>query len=159
MTQKKPVYVTAEGKRKLEDELAFLKTSKRQEIADNMGQAIEEGDLRENAGYDEARRAMWDNEARISELEDILGRVRVVEAGEGIPESVGLGVAVELETESGQRMNLTIVGSHESDVFSGKISDESPIGKELMGKKVGDHIEFKGPRGTQVYRVLELKYT
>jgi transcription elongation factor GreA len=159
MSEKKPVYLTAEGKARLERELAYLKTEKLQQIADEMGRAIAEGDLRENAGYDEARRAMWQNNARIAELEDILSRVQVVESGNGTPTEVQLGVTVELETPTGQRMSVTMVGSHEADVFSGKISNESPLGQALMGKKVGDKVEVKGPRGSQTYVVVELGYT
>jgi transcription elongation factor GreA len=159
MSEKKPVYLTAEGKARLERELAYLRTEKLQQIADEMGRAIAEGDLRENAGYDEARRAMWQNNARIAELEDILSRVQVVESGNGTPTEVQLGVTVELETPTGQRMSVTMVGSHEADVFSGTISNESPLGQALMGKKVGDKVEVKGPRGSQTYVVVELAYT
>jgi transcription elongation factor GreA len=158
MSEKKPVYLTAEGKARLEQELAYLKTEKVQQIADEMGRAIAEGDLRENAGYDEARRAMWQNNSRIAELEDILSRVQIVESGNGIPTEVQIGVTVELETSTGQRMSVTMVGSHESDVFSGKISNESPLGQALMGKKVGDEVQVKSPKGSQTYVVVELIY-
>lgn len=158
MSDKKPVYLTAEGKARLEQELAYLKTEKVQQIADEMGRAIAEGDLRENAGYDEARRAMWQNNSRIAELEDILSRVQLVESGNGVPTEVQIGVTVELETSTGQRMSVTMVGSHESDVFSGKISNESPLGQALMGKKVGDEVQVKSPKGSQTYVVVELVY-
>lgn len=158
MSDKKPVYLTAEGKARLEQELAYLKTEKVQQIADEMGRAIAEGDLRENAGYDEARRAMWQNNSRIAELEDILSRVQLVESGNGVPTEVQIGVMVELETSTGQRMSVTMVGSHESDVFSGKISNESPLGQALMGKKVGDEVQVKSPKGSQTYVVVELVY-
>lgn len=158
MLNKKPVYLTAEGKARLEQELAYLKTEKVQQIADEMGRAIAEGDLRENAGYDEARRAMWQNNSRIAELEDILSRVQIVESGNGIPTEVQIGVTVELETSTGQRMSVTMVGSHEADVFSGKISNESPLGQALMGKKVGDEVQVKSPKGSQTYVVVELEY-
>ncbi|MCX7782260.1 MAG: transcription elongation factor GreA [Meiothermus sp.] len=158
MSDKKPVYLTAEGKARLEQELAYLKTEKVQQIADEMGRAIAEGDLRENAGYDEARRAMWQNNSRIAELEDILSRVQLVESGNGIPTEVQIGVTVELETSTGQRMSVTMVGSHEADVFSGKISNESPLGQALMGKKVGDEVQVKSPKGSQTYVVVELVY-
>lgn len=158
MSDKKPVYLTAEGKARLEQELAYLKSEKVQQIADEMGRAIAEGDLRENAGYDEARRAMWQNNSRIAELEDILSRVQLVESGNGIPTEVQIGVTVELETSTGQRMSITMVGSHESDVFSGKISNESPLGQALMGKKVGDEVQVKSPKGSQTYVVVELIY-
>jgi len=153
---KKPVYLTPEGFRRLQEELNHLKTTKRQEISADFEQALEEGDLRENAGYDEARRAMWQNEARIAQLEDLLARAVVVE-GNGSYDQVALGCQVELETESGERLSLAIVGSHEADIFSGKISDESPLGQALMGKKVGDVVEIRGKRGTQVYTILEIK--
>lgn len=158
MSDKKPVYLTAEGKARLEQELAYLKTEKVQQIADEMGRAIAEGDLRENAGYDEARRAMWQNNSRIAELEDILSRVQLVESGNGVPTEVQIGVTVELETSTGQRMSVTMVGSHEADVFSGKISNESPLGQALMGKKVGDEVQVKSPKGSQTYVVVELVY-
>ncbi len=158
MSDKKPVYLTAEGKARLEQELAYLKTEKMQQIAEEMGRAIAEGDLRENAGYDEARRAMWQNNSRIAELEDILSRVQIVESGNGIPTEVQIGVTVALETATGQRMSVTMVGSHEADVFSGKISNESPLGQALMGKKVGDEVHVKGPKGSQTYVVVELVY-
>ncbi|GGN05522.1 transcription elongation factor GreA [Thermus composti] len=153
---KKPVYLTPEGYKRLQEELYHLKTTKRQEISADFEQALEEGDLRENAGYDEARRAMWQNEARIAQLEDLLSRAVIVE-GNGSYDRVALGCQVELETESGERLSLAIVGSHEADIFSGKISDESPLGQALLGKKVGDVVEIRGKKGAQVYTILEIK--
>jgi transcription elongation factor GreA len=155
---KKQVFLTAEGRDRLEQELGFLKTERRAQIAEEMGRALAEGDLRENSGYDEARRNMWQNDARIAELEDILARVQVVKAGSGIPSEVQIGVSIQLEAGGGKRMNMSLVGSHESDVFSSKISNESPLGAALMGKKVGDQVEVKGPKGSQTYKVLELAY-
>uniref|UniRef100_A0A7C2FV60 Transcription elongation factor GreA n=1 Tax=Thermus islandicus TaxID=540988 RepID=A0A7C2FV60_9DEIN len=153
---KKPVYLTPEGLKRLQEELNHLKTVKRQEISADFEQALEEGDLRENAGYDEARRAMWQNEARIAKLEDLLSRAVVVE-GNGSYEEVALGCQVELETETGERLSLAIVGSHEADIFTGRISDESPLGQALLGKKVGDVVEIRGRKGVQVYTILEIK--
>ncbi|WP_117237019.1 transcription elongation factor GreA [Thermus sediminis] len=153
---KKPVYLTPEGFRRLQEELNHLKTTKRQEISTDFEQALEEGDLRENAGYDEARRAMWQNEARIAQLEDLLARAVIVE-GNGSYDQVALGCQVELEMESGERLSLSIVGSHEADIFSGKISNESPLGQALLGKKVGDVVEIRGKKGAQVYTILEIK--
>lgn len=153
---KKPVYLTPEGYKRLQEELNYLKTTKRNEISRDFEQALEEGDLRENAGYDEARRSMWQNEARIAQLEDLIARAVIVE-GNHAPEEVSLGTVVELETEAGERLSLAIVGSHEADVFNGKISDESPLGQALLGRKVGDVVELKGKRGVQVYTILEIK--
>lgn len=153
---KKPAYLTPEGLKRLQEELNHLKTVKRQEISADFEQALEEGDLRENAGYDEARRAMWQNEARIAKLEDLLSRAVVVE-GNGSYEEVALGCQVELETETGERLSLAIVGSHEADIFTGRISDESPLGQALLGKRVGDVVEIRGRKGVQVYTILEIK--
>ena len=152
---KKPVYLTPEGYRRLQEELNHLKTVKRQEISADFEQALEEGDLRENAGYYEARRAMWQNEARIAQLEDLLSRAVIVENGSF--DQVALGCQVELETETGERLSLAIVGSHEADIFSGKIFDESPLGQALLGKKVGYVVEIRGKKGAQVYTILEIK--
>ncbi|MCL4454787.1 MAG: transcription elongation factor GreA [Deinococcus sp.] len=157
MSEKKPVFLTAEGKKKLQDELNHLKTVKIEQIAEEMGRAISEGDLRENAGYDEARRAMWHNNSRISELEDILARAVEVASGNGVPTAVTLGVKVALDA-AGKRMDITIVGSHEADMFKGRISDESPMGRALLGRKVGDVVELKNTKATQVYKVLNLEY-
>lgn len=84
--------------------------------------------------------------------------MQIVESGNGIPTEVQIGVTVALETATGQRMSVTMVGSHEADVFSGKISNESPLGQALMGKKVGDEVQVKGPKGSQTYVVVELVY-
>ena len=158
MSDSKTVMLTAEGLSRLEQELTHLKTVRRAEIAAAFEQAIDEGDLRENAGYDEARRAQWDNDRRISELEAILAKAKVVEVGNGTPKEAALGVMVELEASGGKRHLFTLVGSHEADVFKGKISDESPMGQALVGRKVGDAFEFKSPKGAILYKVLELKY-
>jgi transcription elongation factor GreA len=99
---------------------------------------------------------MWQNEARIAQLEDLLARAVIVE-GNGSYDQVALGCQVELETESGERLSLAIVGSHEADIFSGRISDESPLGQALLGKKVGDVVEIRGKKGAQVYTILEIK--
>ena len=98
---------------------------------------------------------MWQNEARIAQLEDLLSRAVIVENGSF--DQVALGCQVELETETGERLSLAIVGSHEADIFSGKISDESPLGQALLGKKVGDVVEIRGKKGAQVYTILEIK--
>lgn len=159
MVDKKPVFLTQEGKERLEQELAYLKTDRRAQIADEMGRAIAEGDLRENAGYDEARRNMWQNDARIAELEDLLTRVQIVAHGTGQAKEVALGVSVNLEDASGTRKTYVIVGSHEADIFNGKISSESPFGTALMGKKVGEKVDVKSPKGIQTFTVVELAYT
>ena len=158
MADRKPVLLTAEGQVRLEQELAYLKTEKRAQIAEEMGRALAEGDLRENSGYDEARRNMWQNDARIAELEDLLARVQVVVHGAGQAKEVTLGVSVGLEDPNGTRKDYLIVGSHESDIFKLKISSESPFGVALMGKKVGEKVEVKGPKGSQIFTVVELAY-
>lgn len=148
--------------KRLENELSQLKSVRRQQISEQMGAALEEGDLRENAGYDEARRAMWDNESRISQLEEILSRAKVIERATGAPAEIQLGVTLETVVNDGgegeERLTLTLVGSHEVDIFNGRISDESPLGSRLIGRRVGDQVHFEGRHGLEVFTILDIRY-
>nr|4WQT_X Chain X, RNA cleavage stimulating factor (GreA/Gfh1 chimeric protein Gre-C1) [Thermus thermophilus HB8]4WQT_Y Chain Y, RNA cleavage stimulating factor (GreA/Gfh1 chimeric protein Gre-C1) [Thermus thermophilus HB8]4WQT_Z Chain Z, RNA cleavage stimulating factor (GreA/Gfh1 chimeric protein Gre-C1) [Thermus thermophilus HB8] len=128
-----------------------------QEISADFEQALEEGDLRENAGYDEARRAMWQNEARIDSLEDILSRAVILEEGSG--EVIGLGSVVELEDPlSGERLSVQVVSPAEANVLDTpmKISDASPMGKALLGHRVGDVLSLDTPKGRREFRVVAI---
>lgn len=158
MSEKKPVFGTADGRKRLEEELQFRRGEKQQLIAEEMGKAIEQGDLRENAAYDEARRAMWDNNSRISELDDILNRFQIVDGGAGDNTKINIGATVELHREGKPALIYTIVGSQESDVFNGKISNESPLGTLLMGKRQGDKVEVKNAKARTVYTIANLHY-
>ena len=136
------VYLTPKGKKKLEDELEHLRTTGRDEISQFMADVMAEGDISENSGYDDARVKMGALESRIFELEGLLSCAVVVEESEA--ESVNLGSTVKINAKIGGRDEFTIVGTHEAEPLKGRISDESPIGKNLLGKRVGDKFEVNG---------------
>jgi transcription elongation factor GreA len=151
---KKPIYLTAKGLEKIKEELRYLKEERRQELADYMGSAIADGDLRESAAYDEARLLQSANEARIADLEEIVHRAMVVEHEEGADAIAGLGANLELEASDGERVLFHLVGTHEADVLENRISDESPLGRTLLGKRSGDQVKFNGVN----YKVLGVSY-
>ena len=145
---KKEVILTSEGLKKLEQELEDLKIIKRKEISDQLKVAISFGDLSENSEYDEAKNAQAMNEAKILELEAMLKNARVVDAA--------LQVRVR-DVEFDEEEVFFIVGSTEVDPAAGKVSDESPIGKALIGTKAGDMVEISLPNGNTItYEVLEV---
>lgn len=148
MTLKK--YISGEGLEKLKQELETLKTAKRHEIAQRLEEAKQLGDLSENAEYAEAREEQEFNERRIAELEDLIKQSVVISKTEG-KEEIQIGSTFVVKA-SGKEQKLTIVGSEESDPPSGKISNESPLGRVLLGKKAGDEVKTKTPKG-------EVKYT
>lgn len=150
------VFLTPKGKRKLEDELHFLRTEKRDEIAAFMQSILEEGDISENSGYDDARAKMGALESRISELEDLLLKARVVEEAEDA-EAIALGSTVDVEGPGGRALSFSIVGTHEVDALKGQISDESPMGLALLGRRVGDEVSVPTPRGSVAYTVKAIR--
>ncbi len=154
---KKPVQLTPQGFEKIKEELRHLVEVKRQQISDNMGNAIADGDLRESAAYDEARMEQSANEARIADLEEIVHRAVVVEAKAGEAEVARLGASLVLEDTGGQRVTYQLVGTHEADILDNRISDESPLGRELLGKRSGDRINFSMGRTKTEYTVLEVR--
>lgn len=148
-------YLSAEALEKLKQEVHMLKTSKRQEIAARLEHAKSLGDLSENAEYQEAKEEQTLMEQRIAELEERI-REAVVMVRPTKTDRVAVGSTVHVAM--GKRdMTYTIVGSEESDPAAGKISNESPLGKAFLGKKVGDTAEVKAPAGTMVYTVVEIK--
>ena len=153
----KPIYLTPEGKKKLEEELEYLTTVKRAEVAEAIKQAKEEGDLSENSAYDEAKSAQAFLEGRIQTLEAQLREAVVIEetAEKGV---VALGRTVTI-TEDGTDDPETyrIVGSAESDSLNGVISNESPMGSALMGKRVGDVVTVKAPSGEFQVKILKIE--
>lgn len=151
---RKPIYLTASGLEKIKEELRYLKEERRQELADYMGSAIADGDLRESAAYDEARLLQSANEARIADLEEIVHYAVVVEHQEGADAVAALGANLELEDSGGERVNFHLVGTHEADVLENRISDESPLGRTLIGKRSGDEVEFNGTD----YKVVAVSY-
>ncbi len=144
--------LTPQGKQKLETELHHLKTTGRDEIAAFMEQVMEEGDISENSGYDDARAKMGALESRILELEDLLARAVIVE--EASTDSISLGATVKLDQSVAGRNEFTIVGTHEVEPQKGRISDESPFGKVLLGKRTGDTVTMQG----RDFKVLNIRY-
>nr|WP_290668828.1 transcription elongation factor GreA [Ardenticatena sp.] len=156
-THQKPTFLTAEGKAKLEEELRYLKEVRRPEVAEMIRRAREEGDLRENAGYDEAKREQAFVEGRIQQLEELLRHVQVIDEAAKAQGVVTLGSTVVVREEGGPEERFTVVGSAEADPANGRISNESPIGKALLGHKVGDRVEVQTPGGTIVFEVIAIE--
>lgn len=147
------VYVTPEGLEKLKAELHELKTVRKREVANRIEKAKELGDLSENAEYADAKDEMSFIEGRIMELEDTVNRAKIIEAGG--TDAVNIGCTVELETD-GKKKTFTIVGSSEADPAAGRISNETPLARALLGKKVGDAIQVTLPSGAVTYTVKRI---
>jgi transcription elongation factor GreA len=146
--------LTTEGIKTLKEELQHLTTTKRMEIAERLKEAKADGDLSENAMYDAAREDQGFTEGRISEIEHILKHAVVIQSKAN--GQVGLGSTVHVELENGSQ-RYQIVGSTEANPDEGKISDESPIGKALMGGKPGDEVEVKVPSGVLTYKITKVE--
>ena len=150
--------LTYEGLKKYEEELQDLKVVKRREVAEKIKEAREQGDLSENAEYDAAKDEQRDIEARIEELEKILKNAEVVDEDEVDLEVINIGCMVKiLDVEYNDELEYKIVGSTEANSLKGKISNESPVGKALIGKKVGDVITVETQAGAFQYKVLEIQ--
>ncbi|MCI8416533.1 MAG: transcription elongation factor GreA [Lachnospiraceae bacterium] len=156
MSEKK--LLTYEGLKKLEDELQDLKVHKRKEIAEKIKEAREQGDLSENAEYDAAKDEQRDIELRIEQIEKILKNAEVVVEDEVDLDKISVGCKVKvLDVEFDEEEEFKIVGSSEANSLNGKISNESPVGKALIGAKVGDSIQVETQAGTIEYKVLEIQ--
>lgn len=156
MAEKK--ILTYSGLKRLEDELQDLKVVKRKEIAEKIKEAREQGDLSENAEYDAAKDEQRDIEARIEELEKLLKNVEVVDEEEITLDEINIGCRVKvLDVEYDEEMEFSIVGSTEANSLKGKISNESPVGKALMKKKVGEEVKVETQAGIFTYLVLEIQ--
>ena len=155
---KKPIFLTPQGLKRIKEELIHLKDVKRQELSEYMGKAIEDGDLRESAAYDEARLLQSANETRIADLEEIIHRAQVVEAEAGEDAPARLGASLVLEGVGGEHETFYLVGTHEADIFENRISDESPLGRELMGKRAGDKVAVPLRDTTAQYTVVDVKF-
>jgi transcription elongation factor greA len=157
MLEKKNI-LTYAGLKQREDELQDLKVNRRKEIAQKIKEAREQGDLSENAEYDAAKDEQRDIEARIEQLENLLKNVEVVVEDEIDLESISVGCKVKvMDLEYDEEMEFTIVGSTESNSLQNKISNESPVGRELLGKKVGDIVAVDTQAGKMEYEVLEIQ--
>lgn len=150
---KKAIYVTEEGLVKLREELDDLVGVQRKKIAAALKEAKEFGDLSENASWDDAKERQAFIEGRIAEIENILKNAVAIKKGSS--ETVAVGSTVHVELEEGLQ-NFQIVGSTEADPEQGKISNESPIGRALLGKKPGDEVEVEVPAGVIVYKIQKI---
>ncbi|MBQ8003176.1 MAG: transcription elongation factor GreA [Lachnospiraceae bacterium] len=149
--------ITYAGLQKLEEELHDLKVNQRHDIAEKIKEAREHGDLSENAEYDAAKDEQRDIEARIEELEEILKNVVVVDEDDISSDKVSVGSVVKVVNEANkQEYSYTIVGSTEANFLQNKISNESPLGHELMGCKVGEKVVVKAPAGELTYTIVEI---
>lgn len=157
MMEKKNL-LTYEGLQKLETELHDLKVVKRKEISQKIKEAREQGDLSENAEYDAAKDEQRDIEARIEEIEKILKNAEVVVEDEVDLDKINVGCKVKiLDCEFNEELEYKIVGSTEASSLQGKISNESPVGKALIGAKVGDTVTIETQAGTMEYKVLGIQ--
>ena len=156
----KAYYVTEEGREALEKELDYLKVVRRKEVAEKIKVALSFGDLSENSEYDEAKNDQAILEARIADLEVMLNNAKVIEKSEQEADKVHIGsnVSVSLKRENGAEATreLSIVGSNEANPRLGKISDESAVGKALVGARLGDSVEVETPGGIVVYTILSV---
>ena len=150
--------LTYEGLKKLEDELQDLKVVQRKAIAQKSKEAREQGDLSENAEYDAAKDEQRDIEARIEQIEKILKNAEVVVEDEVDLDKISVGCVVKvLDVEFDEEEEFKLVGSSEANSLNGKISNESPVGKALIGARVGDTIQVETQAGTIEYKVLEIQ--
>ena len=157
MADKKTI-LTYTGLKALEEELENLKVVKRKEVSEKIKEAREQGDLSENAEYDAAKDEQRDIEARIEEIEKILKNAEVVVEDEVDFDKINIGCSVLVyDKEFDEEIQFKIVGSTEANSLQGKISNESPVGQALLGKKVGDEIQVETQAGVMEYKVLNIE--
>jgi transcription elongation factor GreA len=150
-------FLTREGFQKLQDELDTLRTTKREEIATRLHEAIEGGELLDNAELEAAKNEQAFVEGRIKELEILLATARVVDEKVARVETIQVGSKVTIQMEGQkEKQEYTMVGAAEADPINGKISNESPIGKALLNKKEGDKVQVETPAGVLVIKVVKL---
>ena len=149
----KSQYLTPEGKQKLDKELEYLTTVRRREVTERIRESQEGGWVTENSQYEEAKNQQAFLEGRISAIERILGNAIVVESGEPSRLIVEFGSSVDVVTEQGKKQHYQVVGSAEAAPLEGKISLESPVGRAIIGRKVGDEVEVQTPKGPIKLRI------
>lgn len=158
MAQEKVFPMTEEGKMKLEQELEYLKTVRRKEVVERIKIARSFGDLSENSEYDSAKEEQAFVEGRITTLENMIRNAKIIQGDEGSSDQVSLGKTITFkELPDGDEESYTIVGSAEADPFEGKISNDSPIARSLMGKKVGEEVNVQTPGGEMQVRIVNIK--
>ena len=155
MVEAKKHILTSQGMQALEDELQDLKVVKRKEIAQKIKEAREQGDLSANAEYDAAKDEQRSMEARIEELEKIIKNAEVIDESAYDKDTVSIGSTVKFyDEEFDEELEYRIVGSTESDILKGLISNESPLGKGLIGAKIGETVQVESPDGFSRYKIL-----
>ena len=154
----KDVILTPEGYEKLKQEIEYLSNDKRREVADRIRAAREFGDIAENAEYDDAKNEQAMLEHRIAQLEERLSAARVIDKGEIKKDVVSIGSHVKLrDVDAKKTFEYHIVGSAEANPDENKLSNESPVGRAIMGRKKGETVEVAAPRGSFKYKILEIK--
>ncbi len=154
----KDVLLTKEGMEKLQDELQSLRTDKRREVAERIAHAREFGDISENSEYDDAKNEQAMVEQKIAQLEERLNRARVIDKKDVPKGVVAVGTRVRLrDLDAKQTVEYVIVGSAEANPREQKLSNESPVGRAIIGKKKGETVEVAAPRGSLKYKIMDVK--
>jgi transcription elongation factor GreA len=154
----KEVILTPEGHTKLKDEIEHLSTVKRREVAERIKQAREFGDIAENSEYDDAKNEQAMLEHRIATLAERLQSARVIDKGEVTTDVVSVGTVVRLrDVDAKETIEYTIVGSAEANPAEYKLSNESPVGRAILGRKKGETVEVSAPRGSLKYKIMDIK--
>jgi transcription elongation factor GreA len=151
-----PIYVTRDGLRKLEDELEYLRTVKRAQVAQRLHDAMGEGDIDENAEYDDAKNEQSFVEGRILTLETMIRNAVIIQEGKH-RDQVVLGSTVTIVEEGGEPETYHLVGSAEADPRQGRISNQSPLGRALLGKRVGDTVTVSAPAGVLSFQIIAIR--
>lgn len=158
MAAAKAYKLSAERLEELKDELKYLKTVREKEVADQIKEARSFGDLSENSEYDEAKNEQGKLFSRIAEIEGILSNYVVIEDHDKDPDAVRLGSRITVkDVEFGDEETYQVVGSQEADPMNGRISEESPFGRALVGHKVGDKVTVEAPSGPVQYKILKIE--
>jgi transcription elongation factor GreA len=153
----KETILTPEGLRKLEEELEFLKSVKRKEVAERIKQAKDFGDLSENSEYEDAKNEQAFTEGRILTVEGMLRNARVIDNHEVRSDVVSIGSTLKLVDEEGEELTFTIVGSPEADPAHDKISNESPVGRAVLGRRKGETVTVQAPAGALKYTIKGIR--
>ena len=154
----KEVILTPEGYKKLKEEISYLSTEKRREVAERIKTAREFGDIAENAEYDDAKNEQALLEHRIAQLEERILNARVITKKEISKDSVSIGSRVKLrDVDAKETIEYRIVGSAEANPSENKLSNESPVGKAIIGRKKGETVEVTAPRGTLKFKIMDIQ--
>ncbi|MGL5329731.1 MAG: transcription elongation factor GreA [Peptostreptococcaceae bacterium] len=158
MEQKNEILLTQEGYNKLEEEVEQLKTVRRKEVAERIKVAISFGDISENAEYDEAKNEQAQVEERIMKLENMIRKAVIIDESQIDLDVVTIGSIVKVnDVEFDEEVEYTIVGSAEADPYDGKISNESPVGRALLGRSVGEEVDVNVPDGIAKFKIIEIR--